>query len=113
MGVEEGEPSAGKKQGIALPCPSARPRPGRNRRRRRKCLPFRGFRSARLRSRALAERRSNALPKVCRGVGEQVWVGANHLRMVNPWRRFVSSFRELSAPLVVGWRCPIMLPYRT
>ena len=53
IGVEKREPGAGGKQRIALPCPSARPRPGRDRRRRRKGLPFRGFRWARLGSRAL------------------------------------------------------------
>ena len=46
-GVEEREAGAGGEQGIALPCPSARPRPGRDRRRRRKGLPFQGFRRVR------------------------------------------------------------------
>ena len=52
--VEQGEACAGEEERIALPCPSAGPRPGRDRRRRRKGLPFRGFGNARLRSRALA-----------------------------------------------------------
>ena len=52
--VEEREPGAGGEQGIALPCPSARPRPGRNRRgRRRKGLPFQGFRRVRFARAAL------------------------------------------------------------
>ena len=45
-GVEQREAGAGGEQRIALPCPSARPRPGRDRRRRRKGLRFRGFRSS-------------------------------------------------------------------
>ena len=53
--VEQREAGAGEEQRIALPCPSARPRPGRDRRRRRKGLPFRGFRRGPLRSRAPAE----------------------------------------------------------
>ena len=70
-GVEKREPGAGGKQRTALPCPSARPRPGRDRRRRRKGLPFQGFRRARLGSRARRERRGKALLKVRRAVGEQ------------------------------------------
>ena len=112
-GVEQGEPGAGGEQGIALPCPSARPRPGRDQRRRRKRLPFRSFRRARRRSRALAKRRRDGLAQV---VGEgrgEVRVGANHLAMVHAPRRFVTLCGAESAPLVVRWRCPISLPYRT
>ena len=113
-GVEQSEAGAGGEQRIALPCPSARPRPGRDRRRRRKGLPFRGFRRAPLRSRrASRAARERAPPSVWRRVGEQVEIGANHVRMVNRRRRFVTCLCELSAPLVVGWRCPIRLPYRT
>ena len=56
-GVEQSQAGAGGEQGFALPCPSARPRPGRDRRRWRKRLPFRGIRRARLRSRAPRRRR--------------------------------------------------------
>ena len=66
-----------------------------------KGLPFRGFRSARRRSRALAKRRRDALAQVVGEGGGEVWVGANHLAMVHVPRRFVSSFVVLSAPLVV------------
>ena len=59
-GVEQREPGAGGEQRIALPCPSARPRPGRDRRRWRKGLPFRGFRRVRLGSRPRRGRRGNA-----------------------------------------------------
>ena len=111
-GVQEREPGAGREQGIALPCPSSSPRPGRDRR-RRKGLPFRGFRQARLVSRPRRERRGKALLNVRRRLGEEVWLGANHLAMVNRWRRFVSLFFELSAPLVGARGCPIRLLYRT
>jgi hypothetical protein len=43
-GVEQSEPRPGGKQGIALPCPSGRPRPSRDRRRWWKGLVLRGFR---------------------------------------------------------------------
>ena len=78
-GVEQREAGAGEEQRIALPCPSARPRPGRDRRRRRKRLPFRSFRRARRRSRALAKRRRDALAQVFGEGGGEVGVGANHL----------------------------------
>ena len=112
-GVEQREPGAGGEQRIALPCPSARPRPGRDRRRRRKGLVLRGFRRARLGSRPRRGRRRNAVQKVWRAVGEQVEIGANHVGMVNRRRRFVTLCGEESAPLVVGRRCPISLHYRT
>jgi hypothetical protein len=88
-GVEQGEADAGKEERIALPSPSARPRPGRDRRRQKR-LSLQGVRGGLPRSRALSEPRGNLLAKVCAGVGEQVGVGANHGAMVNRWRRFVS-----------------------
>ena len=42
--VEQSEPGPGGKQRLALPCPSGRPRPGWDRRRRWKGLVLRGFR---------------------------------------------------------------------
>jgi hypothetical protein len=88
-GVKQSEPSACGKQRIALPCPSARPRPGRDRG-WRKGLPSRGFRRARLGSRPHCGRRVNAFRRVWGQVCEQLEIGANHLGMVNRWRRFVT-----------------------
>ena len=48
-----------------------------------------GFRLTRLGSRPRRGRRTNALQKVWRAVGEQVEFGANHLGMVDRRRRFV------------------------
>ena len=89
MTVEQRKGGAGREQGIALPCPPARPRPGRDRR-WRKGLPFRGFCRARLGSRPRRGRRVDAFRTVWRQVGEQVEIGANHSAMVSPWRRFVT-----------------------
>ena len=47
-------------------------------------------------------RRGNALAGVGERVGNEGQVGANHLGMVNRWRRFVTLFARESAPLVVG-----------
>ena len=82
--VEQSEPGAGGKQRIALPCPSARPapRPG-SAAGGGKVLLFRGFRRARLGSRARRERRRNAVLRVWRQIGKQVEIGANHRGMVN------------------------------
>ena len=91
--VEKCEAGAGGEQRIALPCPSARPRPGRDRRRRRKGLAFRGFAGRPLRSaRACRSGARNALARVGGRVGNEVEVGANHLAMVNRRRRFVTCF---------------------
>ena len=54
-----------------------------------------------------------ALLNVRRRFGEEVEIGANHRRMMSLARRFVTLFGGESAPLVVGWRCPIRLHYRT
>ena len=51
-----------------------------------------------------------ALLNVRRRVGEQLEIGANHRRMMNLARRFVTLCGDESAPLVVGWGCPISLP---
>jgi hypothetical protein len=112
-GVEQSEPGAGGKQRIALPCPSACPRPGRDLRRRRRGVPFRGFRLACLGSRALRGRRGKALLNIRRQLGEEVEIGANHVGMMSLARRFVTLCGEECAPLVVGWRCPISFHYRT
>ena len=113
-GVEQGEAGAGGEQRIALPCPSARPRPGRDRRRRRKGLRFRGFRRGPAWSARFAARRGNAPRRGRRGgSGTRVRSARITWRMVSLLRRFVTLFGEESAPLVVGWGCPIRLPYRT
>ena len=93
ISVEKREAGAGGKQRIALPCPSARPRPGRDRPAAER-LAVPGFSRARLRSRALRGRRRNALVEGLEAVGEEVKIGANHLGMVNPWRRFVTCLRR-------------------
>ena len=65
---------------------------------------------------ALAGLRSGAAtlsPRSGSWVGEQLEIGANHRGMMSLVRRFVTFCGEESAPLVVVWGCPIMLPYRT
>ena len=95
-----------------LPFRSPAPRPGSAPAAERLAFPGFSPRFGLARAR-FAERRRNALPKVRRRVGEQVEIGANHLGMVNRRRRFVTLCGEESAPLVVGWGCPIRLHYRT
>jgi hypothetical protein len=104
--VEQREGDAGRERGIALPCPPARPRPGRDRR-WPKGLPFRGFCWGPLCAKGVPERRRSAFQTVWSAVGEQFEFGANHSGMVNLWRRFVTYCGEQSAPLVVGGRYPI------
>ena len=107
-GVEQSEPGAGGKQRIALPCPSARPRPGRDRRRRRKGLPFRGFRRARLGSRALSRAaQERASPRVGEGSASRVEIGANHWRMVNASAALCQLIWRVIRPACRGVGCPI------
>ena len=65
-GVEEREAGAGEEQGIAV-CPAARPRPGGDRRWRRRGVGFRGFRNARLSSRALRSGAATLSPRSAGG----------------------------------------------
>ena len=112
-GVEQGEPGAGGKQRIALPCPSAGPRPGRDRRRRRKGLPFRGFRRG---SSWLARASRAAQKRTPRGSGGASASSSSSARITWAWWVLggaLSPCGAESAPLVVGWRCPISLPYQT
>ena len=91
-GVEQSEPGAGGEQRIALPCPSAGPRPGRDRRRRRKGVRVPGF------SRGwswLGARFAGGAGRRSCEVGEggrraRVEIGANHLAMMSLARRFVT-----------------------
>ena len=69
--------------GAPLPCPSVRPRPGWNRRRRRKGPRFWGFRRSRSRSGRADARHGNGLAEVGEGVGNEGELGANHLAMMN------------------------------
>ena len=81
-GVEQSQAGAGGEQWGALACPAARPRPGRNRRRRRKGLAFRRFRRSPLRSRVPRKRRGDAVAGVDDGLRSEVQIDANHLGMV-------------------------------
>ena len=78
-GVEEREAGAGGEQGIALPCPSARPRPGRDRRWRGKACLSGAFAAARLRSRARPSGAGAPSPGSAGGLGTRVRIGANHV----------------------------------
>jgi hypothetical protein len=89
MRVEQRQSGAGEDQRIAVR-PAARPRPRRDRRWRRKDLPFWGFRRVPLGLRALDGRRGNALCRDRREVDKPVEIGANHVTMVNRQRLFVS-----------------------
>ena len=70
-GVEQREAGAGGEQRIALPCPSARPRPGRHRRRWRNGLRFRGFRRGSASLARAVKRRGRAPPSVRNVVGSR------------------------------------------
>ena len=83
MRVEESEPGTGEEQRIALPCPSARPRPGWHRRWWRKLRTFRRISDFPARPLLCRPRRCEAIRKVCGGVGEQLEIGANHRGMMN------------------------------
>ena len=112
--VEQSEPGAGGKQRLALPCPSARPRPGRDRRRRWKGLVLRGFR---LRG-ALCGEPAETAPKGAPERAQAVRRGGRDRRESLGYDEFLRGglsrcVATESAPLVVGWRCPISLPYRT
>ena len=89
-GVEQGEAGPGGEQGIALPCPSARPRPGRNRRRRRKGLVFRGFRRFGLGSRRACGGAGRPPGGRRGGSGTRSRSARITWRMMNSWRRFVT-----------------------
>jgi hypothetical protein len=96
----------------AAPCPSARPDPGGNRRGRRKSWSSGAFQRDRVRPGSAPRRHGNAVAEVGDQVGSEGRVGANHLAVMSPRRRFVSFFVGLSALLVVVERCPISLPYQ-
>ena len=101
-GVEKRESGAGGEQRIALPCPSARPRPGWDRpAAERLAAPgvFAALVLARARLAGGAETRSS-------GSGgrsaSRVEFGANHVGMVNRWRRFVTCFAGTIRPACRG-----------
>ena len=111
--VEQREAGAGGEQRIALPCPSARPRPGWDRRRRWKGLPFRGFR----RGRALLGRPRGAARTRSSGSGGKS--ESSRVRGESPGHgeSFAALCHLLSGenPPRLSWgeRCPIRLLYRT
>jgi hypothetical protein len=112
MRVKEREAGASGEQGV-LPCSSARPCPGWNRRRRRKGWRFGGGRRAPACPRAPPRRRRNGLAELGERIENEGRIAANHFAMMSPARRFVSSFVGLCARLVVGEACPIRLRYQT
>jgi hypothetical protein len=57
--------------------------------------------------------RNSAFQRVWRAVVERLEFSANHGGMMSLARRFVTLCGEESAPLVVGWRCPISFRYQT
>jgi hypothetical protein len=61
---------------------------------------------------SLPRRRTEVVQGGWSAVVEQLEIGANHRGMMSLVRRFVTLCGTESAPLVVVWRCPIILPYR-
>ena len=106
---------AGGEQGIALPCPSARPRPGRDRSRRLEGLAVPGFSLvstwlARA-SRAAQRTRSSGSGG---GSASSSRIGANHSAHDEFLCGALSRRLARNPPrLSWRWRCPISLPYQT
>ena len=85
-----------------LPFRSPAPRPGSAPAAERLAVSG-AFAEVRLVRARLPERRRNARRRgSARRVGEQVEIGANHLGMVNRWRRFVTLFERVIRPACRG-----------
>ena len=97
MRVEQSEPGAGGKQRIAVPCPSARPRPGR-RSQWREELCNQGVGGCPIQSSTGSHANRDALAGVDDELRNQMEVGANHLAMVNRRRRFVIFIWQIIRP---------------
>ena len=109
-------PAAEQRDRPPLPFPLARAQAGIGAGAGKSLALLRGFRLSRCAFACARPPPNGAGARPRRGrsaVVEQFEISANHLAMVHAPRRFVSSFRKLSAPLVVGRRCPIRFHYRT
>jgi hypothetical protein len=98
---------------IALPRPAARPRPGWDGAGGGKTGLSEAFVGVRFAWGGWRKGATMFRAKVFSGGGERVEFGANHLRRVNLWRRFLTFCGEESALLVVVQECPISFQSRT